>query len=349
MLIVHGGFHKTGSTSLQQILRAGLIPDVRYFRDSHMAVDGEHFNLELLTEAVRASTKGPVVISSEGTFGRMTDMYRSASARGLELSAALRGVDYRVVVFVRPVHSWLESSFVQLIQQGESPVEDSFFDRLGGPDSVGWHGVLEDLEAAFGPDRLIVLPYRSGVDVVQLFARACNFELPAAGVRVANRSIPPTQAALMGLANTRLDPHQSKYLRSVLKNQRVDRLDLFPTSPFSPDNQIRLLERSRIDWSEVWRHWGDEEFSSVHTFSSGDRPLPQADLSGIEPAMVSAISDVLVALVTDGERVRSSSLRARVKRIPVVGSGLAWLSQKVRQLCVERRGNLTLPKRTISE
>ena len=329
------------------------MPDVCYFRDSNRVLDGEHFNLKLLAEAVRASTKGPVVISYEAAFGRMTDMYRSASARGLELSAALRGVDYRVVVFVRPVHSWLESSFVQLIQQGESPVEDSFFDRLGGPDSVGWHGVLEDLEAAFGPDRLIVLPYRSGVDVVQLFARACNFELPAAGVRVANRSIPPTQAALMGLVNTRLDPHQSKYLRSVLQNQRVDRLDLFPTSPFSPDNQIRLLERSRIDWSEVWRHWGDEEFSSVHTFSLGDRPLPQADLSGIEPAMVSAISDVLVALVTDGERVRgslrSSSLRARVKRIPVVGSGLAWLSQKVRQLCVERRGPFTLPKRTISE
>lgn len=104
MLIVHGGFHKTGSTSIQNELRAGGFGDIQFLASGYWELKKKEPDPGFVSAMRSIPQSRLTVASSEATYGTMTSFYADASDRARGLAEHLSGIEWKTVVFVRPIH-----------------------------------------------------------------------------------------------------------------------------------------------------------------------------------------------------------------------------------------------------
>jgi hypothetical protein len=170
-VVIHVGAHKTGTSLVQKYFRdnpeiteaLGIAQISR--TDGDVLVDWGQF-LHERPEALRSrleeeAAKRPslILFSHENTLGQpflpdRPGLYPDASRNAKALAGICDGFETHVVFYVRPMADFLESYYIQTVQEG---LVHSFADWYGSlTGSTLWSPVVEALEGAFGADRVIV-------------------------------------------------------------------------------------------------------------------------------------------------------------------------------------------------
>lgn len=218
--ILHVGMPKTGTTSIQNSLYHGLEdPRFRYVslgqvnsaiclitlfrdhpetawpfrhrRDWKAKVERTRRNYDRrLRRALRSSVAGgrtPVLSAeccwnySEGELGRMRDFLASEGFRP------------RVIAYVRPIKSWMESMFQQSVKSGRWEIDDILSTVLGEPGGHRPSLRLATFERIFGSESIVVRPFvRSALHegcVVSDFCRVSGVTLGSPGILRSNEAL----------------------------------------------------------------------------------------------------------------------------------------------------------------
>jgi hypothetical protein len=170
-VVIHVGAHKTGTSLVQKYFRdkpritqaLGIAQISR--TDGDLLVDWGQY-LHERPEALRSrleeeAAKRPSVIlfSHENTLGQpllpdRPGLYPDASRNAKALAGICDGFDTYVVFYVRPMADFLESYYIQTVQEGLVHSFSDWYGSLTG--STRWTPVVEALEGAFGAERVIV-------------------------------------------------------------------------------------------------------------------------------------------------------------------------------------------------
>jgi len=219
--ILHVGMHKTGSSSIQESLYFGLEdPAFRYislgrinailfleplmherpeefwmFRMKRYSKDrvrsmkqrfGRRFRRSLVEAKAHAQTP---IISAEDLW--RAPPYYLESLREFLLA---EGFEVRVIAYVRPIKSFVESAFQQSVKWGRQTFDPTgTLSAYGAADDSGWTSRLARFERIFGRDNLIIRPFVRealvGGCAVQDFCRAAGVTLDPRAVIRANDSV----------------------------------------------------------------------------------------------------------------------------------------------------------------
>lgn len=170
-VVIHLGAHKTGTSLVQKYFRdkpritqgLGIAQISR--TDGDLLVDWGQF-LHERPEALRsrleeeaANEPSVILFSHENTLGQpflpdRPGLYPDASRNAKALAGICDGFDTHVVFYVRPMADFLESYYIQTVQEGFVHSFADWYGSLTG--SMRWTPVVEALEDAFGADRVIV-------------------------------------------------------------------------------------------------------------------------------------------------------------------------------------------------
>jgi len=172
-IAVHVGAHKTGTSLIQKYMRDK--PDqlepfgVRVISRSDTntligwgktlidkpALLSDRLDAESAEEGARY-----VIASHENTLGRPhlpsgEHLYPEAATRIAALAGILRRRQATVIMYLRPQADFLESYYLQLVQQGGSLTFDQWLDRVDFG-LVSWRPVVEMLRHSMGTDRVAI-------------------------------------------------------------------------------------------------------------------------------------------------------------------------------------------------
>jgi hypothetical protein len=299
MLIIHVGLHKTGSTAIQAALSdmtRSELSGITYM-GSHCPADNDGFmssesaNKEpgfvvpTHSEARRTATEKmladgkSVVLSSEGFLGSMQHLYPDARGRAQDIRNYFASrTDLRVVIYLRPQHTWLESVYTQVIQEGGSDRVEDFTQRCLQQRYFRFANLVADLKHELGSQRLIVRAYHPGVDVVTDFLSILGVPRPNRFKHAPrpNKSITPAQVGLMRLVNETAKPAESWALRYFFQNWLPDSDDKTVTKTASvlpPDIQQEIRALTLTDWQELKTEIKDTLLPSTDVF---DQVIEQA-------------------------------------------------------------------------
>lgn len=229
-IVVHVGAHKTGTSLIQKYMRdkpEQLTPfGVRAVSRSdtntligwgQALIDTPALLADRLELEIREPEARYVIASHENTLGRPhlpsgDHLYPEAATRIAALAGILRRHDARVIMYLRPQASFLESYYLQLVQQGQSFTFDQWLDRVDFT-RVSWRPVVEMLREALGPGRVVIGDFeeiRSGQEsfLAQFFSRVDsaitvsphykakrNLSISDKGLRIALAANPHLRAA----------------------------------------------------------------------------------------------------------------------------------------------------------
>jgi hypothetical protein len=199
-LLVHVGAHVAGARQVQRYLREHVdLLEAQGLVYLPPALMGEYVGWgPRLVEApdrfarqVRAALRPPGIRGAlachENTLGRPFDgegdgLYAGARPALTALSEVFKAYSCTVVLAVRPQADFLESYYVQTVNEGSS---ETFDDWLGGLDldDISWLPLHEQLVETFGVDAVRVLDYEQvghdPVSHVREFFRLIDVDLPA--------------------------------------------------------------------------------------------------------------------------------------------------------------------------
>ncbi len=113
------------------------------------------------------------MISEECSLGRPfttgTDgLYPLASEVGAALAAVSEGFDARVIMYLRPIDTFVESYYLQMAKQGATQTFDDWFAGVD-PNLLSWRPAVEALRHSFGEDRVHVGDFREFENGQQAF------------------------------------------------------------------------------------------------------------------------------------------------------------------------------------
>ena len=266
----HVGAHKTGTSLLQKYLRDN--PSML----SHLGIDylgrgdtngfvgwGDKLIEDpgALTERIRRGAAERsiryFVSSHENTLGhpfgtenspRRSGLYPAAAPRIDALERALRPFPRKILFYLRSQEGFLESYYLQRIQQGESL---TFREWLADVDldEVSWAPVVDELRDAFGADNVVVGDFaeieQGQADYIRRFLRridpSLDHEVQYEARR--NRSISAKGLAIALAANPHLTTASErklmrKFLQRNFSNARYPRPELF-----TPTEQAEVRAR----------------------------------------------------------------------------------------------------------
>ena len=229
---VHGGLHKTGSSSLQASLGAVGLLQASSREDFR---DGAELRRVLLD-----ATLTKRVVSSEHLFGELHDFYSTACERFDFLKTNLDRS--RTTFYLRPHPDWYSSTYSQFLQEGRV-IDLASFERaaLSSP-YFSWNSLASDLLDLSDQSAQVLI--RVANDVVHDYSQVIGVALPR--IQPKNASLSPM--ALEALIRLTQEGFVSSAVaRSALR-------DFMPeskrsTSIFSEQFQLQLLGRQE-DWLE---------------------------------------------------------------------------------------------------
>ena len=219
-LIVHAGLHKTGSSSIQFALRHSTV--TRGHRLFLPIEGGSQSEEEWLKRFRRLASSSQGILSDENFLGSPFDGYAKASQRITAFRDAMGRRPVSFVAYVRPQPRWLESLYLQGIQQGNSESPAEFLDQVLGAPNLRWSILGTVIRDELGADSLDFRPYSSR-DVVEDFFRSQSLGSPPSfsrnGLRI-NRSIAPIQGPLLRdlLSDPDLDSSDKLRIRRVFQS-----------------------------------------------------------------------------------------------------------------------------------
>ena len=263
-IVVHVGAHKTGTSLIQKYMRDkprqltpfGVRPISR--GQTNTLIGWGEVLIEhpaLLSDRIAEESADPtaryVVASHENTLGRPhlasgDHLYPEAATRVAALTGILRDHDAMVIMYLRPQAAFLESYYLQLVQQGESFTFDQWLDRVDF-DRVSWSPVVEMLRNAIGPDRVAIGDFeeiRSGqepflagffrridpaIDLTPRYTAKRNLSISEKGLQIALAANPHLRTA-----------DEKKQMRDFLQKHFSNAV--YPRPILFSDQQRALLE-----------------------------------------------------------------------------------------------------------
>ncbi len=250
MITIHCGLHKTGTSSIQLALR-----NSRRLKRVIVPKPGNDQSDRAWRERLKQA-RNSRLLSDENLLGAPFDCYASAQSRISLMREALSDCEYRLVVYLRPQPDWLESVYLQGIQQGclQSPKE--FWSEMRKAPYLRWSTLLDVLERESGATGLIVRPYGDGADSVADFFETCSLPRQSRRLRQfplrENVSISPLQSAVMRkvAADTDLTIADRQRLRWVFQEELAGdaRRDF---SVFSAQVTQEIRDQTFPDWQKV--------------------------------------------------------------------------------------------------
>ena len=149
------------------------------------------------------------------------DGYATAFQAATALRDAMNGLSVSLVVYVRPQVEWLESVYLQGIQQGKSESPTEFWQQVSDAPNLMWSVLATVIQNGLGAGNLELRTYRSS-DVVEDFFSSQGLGQPPHfsrdGIRL-NRSIAPIQGPILRelLSDPEMDPANKPRLRRVFQ------------------------------------------------------------------------------------------------------------------------------------
>ena len=327
MITIHIGLHKTGSSSIQFALRS---IDAHQYGPIIVPQPGVGSSDELLrANLMRLRAAGRGVLSDENVIGQPFDGYAAMDRRLALLADVLGGTPTRVVVYLRPQHSWLASVFVQLVQQGQGADAERFWAAMRGFENLDWTILLARLRAALPSAAITALAYTGG-DVVEDFLRQAGLPPVRTGAPIEeNVSIAPVQVPLLAAVNATIPPGPDQArvracFQTVLGPGARRNLSVFPE-----DVQSAITAAYRDRW-QVLTDTADG--SARPAFQRGldtwpPTPVPSAGTSLDDPA-VQAEAIRALSVLTSQAWAGSPGLVQRtvtwVRRSPRTAPARAW-------------------------
>jgi len=174
-LVVHVGAHKTGTSLIQKYFRdrapdfsnskVALVPrgDCNQLIGWGSALIDSPLLLRDRLEDELSAEPNSIVVSHENTLGRpfMTGhsgLYPHATAHLEALAEVLRGMDVRIVFYVREIPDFVESYYLQTIHEGAWHSFDEWYEGIDGA-SLSWNPVVNSLDRVFGAKSSIVVDF----------------------------------------------------------------------------------------------------------------------------------------------------------------------------------------------
>ena len=273
-LVVHCGLHKTGSTAIQVALK-------RLVSSPKRAVPAERSLSPLeRIEPLALATQGTLYVSDENLFGNAFSGYADFPEHLRRLSGVVYSHDYLAVVYVRHQLDWLESLYVQAIQEGGSESPESFVDKVMSSRWVDWIEMHAELMRVLGGKAICMRIYRPDADIVSDFCQIAGLK-DSRGMRARrsriNRSMSPDQTIIMSKINSLgvLDRFQTQDLRQKLQRE-PGLLRASDWSVFPEDLQSKILCGYASSWSETTRlHFAASKAKELHhgrKFETSVRP-----------------------------------------------------------------------------
>lgn len=173
-LFIHIGTHKSGTTAIQktldqiknQLKKEGIIYLPRFPEEQHMlslsSLDSGYIdrcrNYYASIFKRYRNKKYKFVISNECLSGDFRACYENTPIVAAALRQIFEGMDAKLVVFLRRQSTFIESLYVQTIQEGGFWSFDEYFKTLN-LDGFNWARFLECFEKHFGVSNIIVKRY----------------------------------------------------------------------------------------------------------------------------------------------------------------------------------------------
>lgn len=207
-VFVHMGAHKTGTTFLQNLLKAnrtalqeqgtfnlrgpGRHPFWHYWQDGDKVAFQERRAVFCRQFMRAARNHRNVIYSSETMFGTsdlagIKRLYPNANATFRALARTLRDLDVRIIFYVRRQDDFVEATYLNRIQTLATSPHLDHVALLRNPDwaefrayidafpikALNWLDLIQRAASVFGTDALIVRPFESAAKDSQAFA--CRF------------------------------------------------------------------------------------------------------------------------------------------------------------------------------
>lgn len=254
------------------------------------------------------------LISNENLLGSPFDGYAAAERRATLIKEALAGRAFRIVIYLRPQLWWLQSVYLQGVQQGSLATPEEFLDRCLGSPWLRW-SVLLDLLSATGAKAVVPRAYADGRNVVADFMDLAGLGSPTrsqAALQV-NASITPAQAVILREFNRRNESADHERLRAAFQG-RLGNSGRAKQSAFSEDRQSDVLRAFEVDWETLTAQVGrldSEESLHFHVLGSTwlDQSAPYAGADLSAPAVQEAMLDALDSLMREPSSTSRSTLR----------------------------------------
>ncbi len=172
-LVLHVGAHKTGTSLIQKYFadrarrhrRRPTVGLIARYETNALIGWGRPLlrHPETLRQRIAkevATGADAVLLSHENSLGRPFDSQgRSLYPRAADLASALSDLcpqdDARLVFYVRPMADFVESYYLQTINEGRSHTFDEWFAGLA-EDTLRWRPVVDALDDAFGRPRVAI-------------------------------------------------------------------------------------------------------------------------------------------------------------------------------------------------
>ena len=311
MITLHCGLHKTGSSSIQVALRS-----VRIRKGNvHLPVSG----MDQSEDAWRyrlANLGDNDVLSNENLLGSPFDGYGTAERRAALLKDSLSGRGFQLIWYIRPQLSWLQSVYLQGVQQGSSETAEGFLSRCLMSPSLNWSHLWDVLEST-GAQAVVPRAYVPSRNVVSDFLNLCGHGVPTtkqAELRV-NTSISPAQAVIMRELNAQSDSAKNEMLRAAFQ-QGSRRSSVKRQSVFSESRQVEVLQAYAGDWEAVTSRVRVTDALESQQFEQvgarwWDQKAEYVGTSLVAPEVQAEIMDVLTNVI--GGSGRTS--RPRYRRV----------------------------------
>lgn len=278
-VVYHVGAHKTGTSLVQSYLaqnrRALRKQDLTYLARGVLetwvrGIDGESDERDglsrKLAEAFERRPNGVVVASYENTLGipfvaKRTGLYPKAAERAAALREVLAPYSAKVVLSIRPQASFLESYYIQTVQQGGYQTFDDWFGKLDRK-ALSWRPTIDALVTAFGREHVEVIDFgtirngalaylRNFLDRVDPDVRLDDAEAPRDNASLSDKGLRIALAANPHLTDKDERIALRRFLQEHFPNTRYPRPVLL-----SEAQRARLDERYTAEYEEIVREFG---------------------------------------------------------------------------------------------
>lgn len=261
-LYIHIGTHKTGTTTIQDALRAiardhpeevgafiGTTPTVKRFMNAE-AYDTslvQQLQKELHRTADDRIATSRFVMSSEALSGSPTRGYQNFDVVHPMLRDATVNYNATVIVYLRRQDSFVESMYAQMIHQGGSLGFEDFLKQYDSPDALDYSRMLDSLSSHFGEDHLVVKSYHDASErgLLEDFGDVIRSDLLKQSQRGdTNPSYSRHALEIARRSNPSLGREHQRQLRRALQGVMAKKRTE-PFHFFAGDDRARFLERYR--------------------------------------------------------------------------------------------------------
>ena len=232
-LYLHIGTHKTGTTSIQQTIRKNKEKlkefDYCWVEESYWLF--KRFNPQEIEavvnflEQLKTLPENNLIFSSEGYSGGLANDINIVNQKAEILRKILQGFNVKVILYLRRQDQFIESMYIQSIQEGNSYTFDEYLNDVINYQNLDWQFLVDIFGEKFGIENLFVRPYDKVLfknnNIIYDFFSVLGLEdkIEFNGMTQWNKSYSHHTLRIARYMNSVLDTQEDKIkLRSILQH-----------------------------------------------------------------------------------------------------------------------------------